>query len=88
MTYKMFIDIIFFKGNRINGMQFALNKVVDRFYAVIDIAIAVVIVDFKAEYHAPAALETSCEEVIFQQVTELIARVLYSEHAAAVYLIY
>ena len=53
-------------------MQFALDKVVDRFYAVIDIAIAVVIVDFKAEYIINSQWE------LIASVTNLLNEKTYS----------
>ena len=62
------IYVIVFERDRVHGMQFAVNERILGLCAAVDIAVTVIIVHFKAEYHAVSALIALCEKIILYQV--------------------
>jgi hypothetical protein len=68
LTAVALVDVIAFESDGIDSVQFALNEYIIGLCAVVDVAVAVVIVHFEAENKAVSAFEPVRKEFILQQV--------------------
>ncbi len=75
-------------GESIDGVKFSPDKFIAALYAVVNVAIAVVIVHAKAENHTVATLVFLGKGFIFQQILHAVEGIFNAEKAVFVYLIY
>ena len=84
-TAVALIYVIVPECDRVDGVKDSADEEVARFISVVNVAVAVVVIHFKAEYKADSAFVPSCEKAVSEEVRNAVVGVLYPEKTASVY---